>query len=89
MRGDEGMKFIELQHREDFEGLEKGDLVLVEWGEGSREFDKGNEITCNKIWGIHQENELILDKKTNSYFNIDMFLFGKSFALEAYVIRGG
>jgi hypothetical protein len=81
------MKLVKLETKEQFEQLKKGDIVMVQWRPNSREYKKGTPITVNKIWGINHSNELILNHRTNSYFDIDLYLRGESYALEVCIIE--
>jgi len=83
------MQFVKLETRDQFMDLKKGDCVIVEWKPGSKEYKLGTPITANNIHGMHNGNELILNKKSNSYFNIDMLLRGESNASQAYLIQTG
>ncbi|MED4572829.1 hypothetical protein P9302_25795 [Brevibacillus agri] len=80
------MQINKLESKEQFDQLKKGDIVVVEWKPSSMEHRKGRPITSNHIWGMHNGNELILDKRTNSYINVDMYLRGESHAKEVYVL---
>ena len=80
------MQIIKLESQEQFDQLKKGDLVVVEWKPSSLEYKNGRPITTNRIWGVNELNELILNRRTNSYFSIDMYLEGTSQAREAYLL---
>lgn len=82
------MKIRKLTIKEEFDSLKKGDIVIVEWNERATEHRRGKPITTNHIHGMHNGNELILDKRVNSYFNVDMFMKGESSAKEAYLVEG-
>lgn len=80
------MKFIKLEHREQFQDLGRGDVLLVQWKEEAREYRELGPITHHSIWGVNRMNELILHKAHNRYFSIDAFLQGNSFVAEVYLV---
>lgn len=81
------MQFIKLESREQFDQLQKNDILIVKWKERAKEYREGNAITHNSIWGINDINEVILNRRTNSYFNINMYLNGESYAEEVYLVK--
>lgn len=69
--------FERLLNQEQFNKLKKGDFVIVDWG---------FKLSAYKIHGILPGNELLLSKKKNHYFIIDMYLDGTSNAKIAYLV---
>jgi hypothetical protein len=80
------MNFVKLERREQFDKLKKGDIIIVRWRERAVETRKGNPITYNKIHGIVNGTELLLNIRNNSYFDYIMYLNGESTAEEAYTV---
>lgn len=73
------MYFDKLATVDQFKELKKGDMVIVLWKKG--------DLNAYKIHGIINDNkELLLSKKRNHYFIIDMYLNGESFAKEAWLV---
>lgn len=83
------MKFVNLTTREQLESLKKGDKLIVQWKYHPVTGHEFNEITMTEIWGINRNHEVIVRKKDNLYFSIDMFLAGVSSAKEAYFVEEG
>lgn len=81
------MQFIKLENQEQFKELKKNDILIVKWKEKAREYRESKPITHNSIWGINDINEVILNRRTNSYFNINMYLNGESYAEEVYLVK--
>jgi len=81
------LKLKMLSERAQFDALKKGDTVFVEWHVRATEHRKGKPFTINKIYGINENDEIILNARTNSYFNIEMYLARKSTAKAAYIIE--
>jgi hypothetical protein len=80
------MKIIELTTNEQLESLKKGDLLIVEWEYHPVTGHEFKEIIATKIWGINDTREVIVRKKDNLYFSIDMFLLKESCAKRAYLV---
>lgn len=85
------MRITKLKTINQFKKLKKGDFVVVEWKKGAEEYDSGQKITFNKIYGIMENEgeklELILDYENNSYFNIQKYLNGSSLVKDAYLLK--
>lgn len=81
------MQIIKLTTKEQLESLKKNDKLIVEWCYNPSSGHEFNEITMTKILGINHNRELIVRRKNNLYFNIDMFLEGVSCAKEAYLVK--
>lgn len=77
------MQFIKLETLEQLFNLKKGDLVIAEWRDPT-------SVIAYKIHGLILNNtEVLLDKKMNKYFIIDLYLKGESFVKEAYLVLEG
>lgn len=65
----------ELKTLEDFKNIAKGDILACEW---HRDVYEGNKRLRFQIYTVvnnkETSNEIILNKKFNTYFNYDMFL---------------
>lgn len=81
------MKLTKLKTQEQFDRLKKGDIIIVHWESGSTEFKKGNMLAHYSMVEINRSNEIILRKKDNIYFNIPMYLKGKSIAKVACIVE--
>jgi hypothetical protein len=82
------MQIIKLIQREQFELLKRGDKLIVQWAYHSTTGHKFDEITMTEIWGLNHNHEVIVRKKDNLYFSVEMFLEGLSCAKEAYLVKG-
>ncbi|PEY32698.1 hypothetical protein CN354_20675 [Bacillus cereus] len=80
------MDFIKLETQEQFDQLQKSDVVIVKWKEGARQYKELGQITHHDSCEINRLNELILNKRRNDYFFIENYLKGKSYASEVYVV---
>lgn len=81
------MEIIKLTTKKQLEELKKNDRLVVEWSEHSQFFRNGDPITMTRIWGVNDINEVIVRKKDNLYFQINMFLRNESTAKEVYLIK--
>lgn len=73
------MKFVKLETRKQFNQLKKGDSVITLWRRG--------DLIQYKIYGLINDNkELLLSKKDNHYFIIDMYLIGESYCKKAWLV---
>ncbi|MFJ8529654.1 hypothetical protein [Bacillus sp. NPDC094106] len=80
------MNFVKLEAQEQFDQLQKSDVVIVKWKEGARQYKQLGPITHHDSCEINRLNELILNICRNDYFSIDNYLAGKSYAAEVYVV---
>lgn len=80
------MNLTKLENQEQFDQLKKGDIIIVHWNPGCSEYKKGNMIGNYSMVEINRDNEIILRKKDNIYFNIGMHLKGESYAKVACVV---
>lgn len=81
------MRITKLTSIEQLEKLKRNDRLIVHWNENSTATRKGEPITMTKIYGLYNNNkEVIVRKKDNLYFIIDMFLNDESVAKEAYLV---
>jgi hypothetical protein len=83
------MKIVKLTTTEQLMQLKKNDKLIVQWAYHSATNHKFDEITMTKIWGINRIGEVIVRKKDNLYFSIEMFLSGESCAKEVYLVTAG
>ncbi|ETT33292.1 hypothetical protein [Paenibacillus sp. FSL R5-808] len=83
------MKLKRLNTQDHFDQLKKGQLVIVKWKPGSYEYKKGHEIGHYNMYEINRNNEIILRKRDNIYFIIEMYLNRESNASDAYVLQAG
>lgn len=82
------MKIELINTKEEFEKLEKGELILVKWDDY---FVKHTPKTINiMLYAIYENKasheEIICQRKDNHYFNYDRHLQGLSSALEVYKV---
>ncbi|WP_375559119.1 hypothetical protein ACE193_15430 [Bernardetia sp. OM2101] len=63
----------ELKTKEDFEGLQIGDLLLCEF---KKPFKDGRTFYSFPVCEINSENEIILNRKLNYYFSYELYLQG-------------
>jgi hypothetical protein len=82
------MQIIKLTQKEQLESLKKGDKLIVQWAYHSSSGHKFDEITMTEIWGLNHIGEVIVRKKDNLYFSINMFMAGASSAKEVYLVMG-
>lgn len=93
------MQLLKLERQEQFDELEKGDIVVVKWNHRSDEHraavrkkkikeSEPHFIGHYNMIEITRLNEVVLEVKRNIYFNIQMYLDGESTAVEAYKIVG-
>ncbi|MGG2091384.1 hypothetical protein AB1283_01285 [Bacillus sp. S13(2024)] len=80
------MKFTKHETQEQFDQLQKGDVVIVKWREGVKQFKELGEITHHNVCEINRLNELILNKRRNDFFSIRHYLKYTSYAEEVYVV---
>lgn len=75
-----------LDSREQFNTLKKGQEIFINWKEGSSEYQKGNKVSRYKMVRISNDDEVILKVRGNIYFNIAMYLVGKSGVVDASIV---
>lgn len=91
------MKLIKLEKENQFKNLEKGDEIIVIWNEEGEMWSK--EMEGRKLYKILRiqkgsnhspyEDEIILRKKENIFFNFRLFLNGESkIVKEVYLLEG-
>lgn len=78
-----------LTTEQQFLKLNKGDILVIEWGQGSSPYRHGKFITHEPIWGLNSIREVITNKAKNYYFSIERYLEGLSGAKEIYLIKEG
>lgn len=85
------MDLVKLETREQFRKLKRGDLVVVKWQPGAQQSKRTGKVVCHysMLELKERSDELILQKRDNVYFNIEMYLNGGSWATEAFVIADG
>lgn len=85
------MNFELLNTKEQFQGLKKGDAILVKWADYFvKHHEKSKNIMFyNVLENRENQQEIICQKKDNHYFNYDMYLEGRSVALEVYKVMEG
>lgn len=82
------MIITKLETREQFDKVGKDSLLIVQWGAGSHAKHLGEIITAGKVYtAIPRLDEVVVRKKDNLYFNIQMYLDGKSGAKEVYLVE--
>ncbi|PLR99532.1 hypothetical protein [Bacillus sp. T33-2] len=79
------MQLIKLESQEQFDKITKKDILIVKWRKGSYNSKEG-EVQSYKGCFINRLNEMILNVKKNTYFDIHMYLRDGSFAEEVYLI---
>lgn len=73
------METKELKTKEDFETLNVGDFLACEFHRDIHDHPNEYRFNVFKIAQIKKhDNEIILQKKNNIYFNYQMFLDGES-----------
>lgn len=77
-----------INSKEEFLNLKKGDILIVKWSENWLDhMSKAKEIMFYNIYENKSScNEIICQKKDNHYFNYNLYLEGRSAALEVYTI---
>lgn len=81
------MQLVLLEEQAQFDQLKKDDIIIVKWKPGSCEFKKNRVIGHYSMVEVNRNNEIILRKKDNVYFIIQMYLDGTSNAAAAYVVQ--
>ncbi len=78
----------ELTTREQLNSLKKGDTIACEFFRDVHDYPKKNFRF--KVFSIHsilsRQNEVLLQKKNNIYFNINMFLDSRAGNLKSIVL---
>lgn len=82
------MIITKLETREQFNKVDENSLLIVQWGAGSHAKHLGETITAGKVYEVKPHyDEVIVRIKDNLYFNIQMYLDGKSGAKEVYLVE--
>lgn len=83
------VEFKLLKTIQDFNNLNKGDLILVKWDRFTVKHTRNcDEIMYYKIHEVKRnQGEVICKLKNNHYFNYDRYLQGLSGAEEVYLIK--
>ena len=90
------MKFVKLVSKEQLDAVKVGDVLLVQWKPGAMESRRFGGLTHNNVQDIvhippmeGQEGytEITLNSRINSYFNVEMYIQGTSFASEVYLVQ--
>ncbi|PEY75942.1 hypothetical protein [Bacillus thuringiensis] len=81
------MNIVKLETQEQFEQLQKSDVVIVKWKKSVRQYKELGEITHHNSYTINRINELILNVPRNDYFSTNNYLTGESWAEEVYVVN--
>ncbi len=81
------MNIVKLVSQRDFDAIIDEDIILVKWKEGSSEHNDNNPIKAyTNCHLLHRLNELIVDTRKNTYFSIDLYLEGESYAEEVCIV---
>lgn len=78
----------ELKTLEDFENLQKGDLLACEFHRDIHDYPKEYRFKIFPVVKVKTDtNEVILQTKNNVYFNYIMFVNGESNLKQAILIK--
>ena len=83
------MEFVLLEEISDFESLKKGDKIIVRWSEYFLRHTKASkEIMSYEVFvNKKDDKEIICQYRYNHYFNYELYVEGKSNALEVYKVQ--
>jgi hypothetical protein len=73
------IKMILLSLQEQFNKLNKGDILIVVWHDG--------KYGVRHMHSILYNNELVFREGKNNYFSITKYLKGDSIVKEVYIVR--